>query len=212
MPASEPNPATELLLSQADQGDGQAVESLFQIHRRRLRQMVAVQLDPRIRARVDPSDVVQETILEAHKRLPEYLRSRPLPFYPWLRQLAAERLAKVHRRHLGTKGRAVTREEPPAWPLPDDSLARFAEQVLADDTSPVQQLLRDEMRRRVREALDQLPADDRQILVMRVLEELSTSEAAAVLGISESAVRMRQLRALQRFQKLIRGDSESESQ
>jgi DNA-directed RNA polymerase specialized sigma24 family protein len=60
--------------------------------------MVAVRIDPRLAARVDPSDVVQETLTEAHRRLDDYLAARPVPFYPWLRQLVRDRLADLHRR------------------------------------------------------------------------------------------------------------------
>ena len=184
-------------------GDRQALDQLWQFHRARVRQVIQIRLDPRVRRRVDPSDLVQETFIEAQKRLPEYVHQRPLPFYPWLRQLALERLNKAHKRHLGTKGRAVGREEQD-WPMSDESVAQLADRLASDETGAMQRILRDEIRRQVREALDQLNFDDRQVLVMRVLEALTTGETAAVLGISEAAVRMRQLRALERLQKIIR--------
>src|SRR5262245_15592899 len=101
---------TEHLLERAAAGDGAARAQLLQRHRRRLRRMVAVRFDPRLAARVDPSDVVQEALAEAAATLDGYLRERPLPFYPWLRQLAQRRLLDLHRRHVQARRRSVTRE------------------------------------------------------------------------------------------------------
>src|SRR5947209_19815970 len=94
-------PDTDQLLAAARTGDASARGRLLEHHRHRLRGMVALRLDPRLAARVDPSDLVQETLAVAHRRLDDYLRDRPLPFYPWLRQIAADRLADAHRRHVG---------------------------------------------------------------------------------------------------------------
>ena len=90
---------TDSLLKQASAGDREAREQLLIRHRDRLTRMVAVRLDRTLAARVDPSDVVQETLTDAARRLDDYLRERPMPYYPWLRRLASDRLDKVHRRH-----------------------------------------------------------------------------------------------------------------
>ncbi len=89
---------TDVLVGQARDGDPHARELLLDHCRSRLRRMVAARLDPRLAARVDPSDVVQETLAEADRKLDAYLRDIPLPFFPWLRRLAWERLAKLHYR------------------------------------------------------------------------------------------------------------------
>src|SRR5437899_6033025 len=109
-----PAPDTEQLLEAVSRGDAQARGRLLERHRPKLRRMVAIRFDRRLAARVDPSDVVQESLLEAANRLPEYLRDRPLPFYPWLRRIAADRLADAHRRHCRASRRSIEREEPPA--------------------------------------------------------------------------------------------------
>src|SRR5207249_1256497 len=97
-----PRPAdTDLLLDQAAHGDRGARQQLLARHRARLRRMVGLRLDRRLAARLDPSDVVQEALAEADRRLSEYLRRRPVPFYPWLRGLAWDRLIELHRRHVG---------------------------------------------------------------------------------------------------------------
>jgi RNA polymerase sigma-70 factor (ECF subfamily) len=152
---------------------------------------------------VDPSDVVQDVLAEADRRLPGYLRGRPLPFYPWLRRLAADRLADLHRRHVGAGRRSVRREEPGALGLPDGSAAELAGRLAASASGPSQHLQREEARQRVRRALARLPAADREVLALRHLEGLSVAEAAAVLGVSEGAVKTRDLRALQRLRALL---------
>src|SRR5438876_6681359 len=98
---------TEALIERVRCGDSDAGQQLLVQHQKRLRQMIAVRLDRRLVARLDPSDVVQEVLAEAAQKLADYLRQRPLPFYPWLRQLAWERLIKLHQRHLHAQKRGV---------------------------------------------------------------------------------------------------------
>jgi RNA polymerase sigma-70 factor, ECF subfamily len=189
-------PDTDHLLDLAASGDRSSREQLLARHRQRLKRMVAIRLDRRIAARVDPSDIVQEALADAARRLDDYLRERPMPYYPWLRRLAFDRLDKAHRRHTAGR-RSVEREEPPD--LPNESALKLAERLLAPNTDPARAALRKENRQRVRELLDRLSAGDREVLVLRFLERLSTSEAAEVLGIKPGAVRLRLMRALERL-------------
>lgn len=129
----QPGPDTDELLARSAAGDRSARGQLLERHRRRLKRTVAVRLDRRLAPRVDPSDVVQEALAEAARRLDEYLRDRPMPYYPWLRRLAWVRLDKAHRRHTAGR-RDVGREEPPA--LPDRSAAALADRLMAGDTGP----------------------------------------------------------------------------
>ena len=104
------DPETEARLSEAASGDVAALHWLLERFRPRLRRMIAVRLDGRLAARLDPSDVVQEALADAARKLGDYLRDRPLPFYPWLHRLASERLAQAHRHHLGELRREAGRE------------------------------------------------------------------------------------------------------
>src|SRR5262245_39170376 len=97
---------TRRLLGEAQAGDRGALDRLFARHRPGLLRVVEARLDPKVRARVDASDVVQETQLEAYRRLPDFLDRRPMPFRLWLRKTAQERLLMVRRRHVETGGRA----------------------------------------------------------------------------------------------------------
>jgi RNA polymerase sigma-70 factor (ECF subfamily) len=199
-------PDTDQLLDRAGHGDGAARQQLLARHRQRLRKMIALRLDRRLAARVDPSDVVQEALAEADRKLAGYLRERPLPFYPWLRQIAAERLAKLHRRHLHAGKRNARREEPGVLNLPDESALQLAGRLIAPESSPSKHLLREELRQRVQEALARLGERDRDVLVLRYLEQLSTKQTAEVLGITEGAVKTRHLRALERLRGLLGDD------
>jgi RNA polymerase sigma-70 factor (ECF subfamily) len=196
-----PDPDTDQLLADASRGDADARGRLLERHRGRLRHIVAVRLDRRLAARVDPSDVVQEALAEAAAQLDSYLRERPLPFYPWLRRLACLRLADAYRRHVQARRRSVTQEEPP--PLPDESVLELAERLVSPHSGPSAPLGRRERGQQVRAALEKLPERDREVLVLRFLEDLSTAEAAAVLGLGEGAVKMRVIRALQRLRDML---------
>jgi RNA polymerase sigma-70 factor (ECF subfamily) len=198
------------LLDRAAGGDGSAQTELLTRHRGRLRQMVAVHLDRRLAARVDPSDVVQEALLDAAQELPDYLIRRPIPFYPWLRQLAWERLLELHRRHIFAQKRSVQREELCGFHLPDESALDLANRLVASGASPISHLLLEERRARVRLALTELGPRDQEILVLRHLEQLSIAEIAAILNIGEGAVKTRLLRALVRFRELLQADDKEE--
>jgi RNA polymerase sigma-70 factor (ECF subfamily) len=201
------NPDTDQLLEQASQGDGHARQQLLARHRKRLRRMVAYHLDKRLAARIDASDVVQEALADAARKLDDYLRDRPIPFYPWLRRLAWERLVKLHRRHLRAQSRSVRREEPGVLALPDESAVELAQRLISSGTGPSAELLRGELRERVQAALARLRQRDREVLVLRYLEGMSTKEVAASLGITEGAVKMRQLRALDGLRRLLAEDA-----
>jgi RNA polymerase sigma-70 factor (ECF subfamily) len=203
--ASEIDPELEALLFEAGQGNRQAVEHILGRYRGRLREMVALRLDRRLLGRFDPSDVVQDALMDASRKLPDYLKRRPLPLYPWLRQLALERLIDLHRQHVKTKKRSVSREEPlEIGSLPDESAALLAHRVAASGTNPSTRLIQKELRERVQAALDELSPRDRELLVMLYLEQLSIREVAQSLDITEKAVVMRHLRALERLQKHLR--------
>ena len=120
------DPQIDALIEQAREGDAAARQRLLEGCRARLRRIVAVRLDRRLAARVDASDVVQEALADASRRLDDYLLSRPLPFFAWLRQIAWDRLVELHRRHVQAERRSVIREEGPAMELSDESALHLA--------------------------------------------------------------------------------------
>src|SRR5262249_24810900 len=160
---------TQHLLERARSGDDAARNQLFARHRSYLRRLVELRIDPRLRSRVDPSDVVQEAQLEATRRLDGYLSEPPMPFPLWLRQIAYDRLLVLRRRHVEAERRAVERDVH----LPDRSSLGLAQQLLAAGPGPGEHMVRREFARRVREALDRLSEADREIVVLRNFEGLS---------------------------------------
>jgi RNA polymerase sigma-70 factor (ECF subfamily) len=195
---------TETLLDRAAAGDESAVTQLLSKHRPRMRAMVRVRMDPRMIGRCDPSDIVQEALLDAHRQLPNYLAERPLPFYPWLRQITWQQLVAHHRRHLQYQVRSVLREEDVWRAMSDHSTSQLANHLIDSIASPSQQAARSESRREVLAALQDLSDTDREVLVLRVVEQLSSQETAAVLNITDNTVRVRQFRALKRLEAHLR--------
>jgi RNA polymerase sigma-70 factor (ECF subfamily) len=196
------------LLQKAGAGDRKAVDRLLARHRPDLRRFIELRLDAAIRARVDPSDVVQETQLEAFRRLPDFLERRPMPFRLWLRKTAYERLLKVQRHHRQAAQRSVEREV--AWP--EHSSVLLAQRLLGSGPSPSQRLAQREIVRRVRQALAKLSQVDREILLMRQVEELSYQEVAWLLEIEPAAARQRYGRALLRLRKVLFEGGPAEAQ
>jgi RNA polymerase sigma-70 factor (ECF subfamily) len=167
--------------------------------------MIVARMDRRLASRIDPSDVVQETLLEASQRLSDYLRKEPLPYYLWLRRLAWERLVHIQDRHIAAQKRSIGREIGGRMELSDESVMELTRMFAASGSTPSGHLLRKELRQRVRDALDSLAEPDREILVLRYVEQLKVKEVADVLGISPNAATMRQLRALERLRGYLVG-------
>jgi RNA polymerase sigma-70 factor (ECF subfamily) len=190
---------TRRLLGQARAGDRAAFEQLFARHRAELRRFVALRLGGRLRARVDPSDVVQETQLDAFRRLPDFLEREPMPFHLWIRRTAYERLLMLRRQHVHAQRRAAGREVA----LPDRSSLLLAQRLVAGGASPSRSAERRELARQVRQLLLLLPEEDRELLFLRTFEGLPYEEAAGILGIESATARKRFGRALLRLHALL---------
>ena len=194
---------TDQLLNRFAAGHSSAATVLFNRHEERLRRMIRLRFDPRLGQRLDPSDVVQETMVEAHRRLPEYVDRRPLPFYPWLRGIAWDRLIQMTRRHVHAQKRTVSRETR-ALELSGDSQMLLADQFVATSATPSDQAVRNEIRLRVQQAITRLPSKQHEVVVLKHLEELSVPEIAAVLNIDQEAVYSRYRRAVGALHDLLR--------
>jgi RNA polymerase sigma-70 factor (ECF subfamily) len=192
-------------LRRAADGDGQALGILLAQHRDRLRRMVALRLDRRLQGRIDPSDVIQETFLEASTRLAEYERNPSMPFFLWLRFLAGQKLVTLHRHHFGVRMRNADQQVSLFHgSLPEPSSAAMAARLVARDLRPSEVAIRAEMKVRVQEALDAMRPKDREVLALRHFEQLSRAEIAQVLDVSEAAAGKRYIRALERLREALR--------
>jgi RNA polymerase sigma-70 factor, ECF subfamily len=183
--------------------DGQAWEEIARSFGPRLRAMVEFRMHDRLRGRIDPSDVLQETYCDAARRLAEYLNHPQVPFYIWLRSLAAQRLVSLHRRHLGAEARSVHREVPLYSQDVAATSAAIAKNLVGNLTSPSSAAVLAELRLNLESALNDLSDVDREILVLRHFEEMTNGEAAAVLGLSPAAASNRYVRALGRIKDVL---------
>jgi RNA polymerase sigma-70 factor, ECF subfamily len=185
-------------------GDRRALAELFGKHRDRLRRMVELRIDARLRARLDPSDVLQEAFLDVSRDLDAYLADPKLPPLLWLRLHVGRRLTTLHRQHLGAKMRDAGMEIALyQGALPEASSAALASMLLGRHTSPTQAAERAERLLRVQEALNSLDPMDREVLALRHFEQLGRAEAAQVLGITQEAGAKRYFRALKRLKDAL---------
>jgi len=195
---------TQELLLQASQGNEAAVNGLLDRHREALKRMIGLRMDQALKRRVDASDVVQDVLVEAHRRLLDYINDPKLPFHLWLRQIAKDRIIDAHRRHRKAARRSVDREQ--AMTAPEDgehSAWDWAHQLCDTELTPAAAATWQEMERRFRAALNELEENDREVVLMRHFEQLSNQEVAQALGLSEPAAGMRYLRAIRRLRAML---------
>ena len=130
-------PPTLALLERARQGDRTAINGLLERHRTAIRRMIDRRMDRVVQRRVDASDIVQDVLLEANRRLGDYLANPTMPFQLWLRHMARDRLIDAHRRHRVAASRSIDREVPLATgDDADRSLGGPAAQVTDRELTP----------------------------------------------------------------------------
>ncbi|MCX7404003.1 MAG: sigma-70 family RNA polymerase sigma factor [Planctomycetia bacterium] len=209
-PFNGPLPNTQptlVLMDRARQGDQSAVNGLLARHREAIKRIIDRRMDRRVQQRVDASDIVQEVMIEASRRLYDYLANPIMPFQLWLRQMAKDRVIDAHRRHRVASSRSVDREVSMTLPAGEDhSQADMMGQVADDELTPAAAATWHELERRFAGAVEMLDEDDRQIVLLRHFEHLSTADASAVLGLSKAAAGMRYLRAMRKLRVLLDGD------
>jgi RNA polymerase sigma-70 factor (ECF subfamily) len=200
---SAPLPEEARRLADAGSRRGEVLAELLEQQRGRLMRMVELRIDGRVRARMAPSDVIQEAWLEAGQRIDEWLRDPSMPFNLWVRFLAAQRLAQAHRFHLGAQRRSAGRERPlDAGSGPAVLVGTMAGMLADHHTSPTEGAARQDLREGLERALESLEDTDREVLALRHFEGLSNAEVALALGIEPKAASKRYLRALERLRSV----------
>ncbi len=207
------NLQTEELLAQAKDGNDTAVNQLMDRHRNSLRQLVRMRLDQKIQRRIDVSDVVQDILVEANRRMQRYLDNPVMPFHLWLRQIARDRIIDAHRRHRVSSRRSVDREQPLSAPKGyDESSMQLAAFIGDDGLTPAAAALQKEIAGRIEAAITKLDEKDSEIIIMRHYELLTNQEIALALDLTEPAASMRYLRAVRRLKSFLQNESPDESQ
>lgn len=180
---------TDQLLKSIASGDKRALETLLGEHRDYLRRLLEARMEPGLRQRVDPSDIIQETLLVASRRIDDFIARRPTSFRLWLRRKTLERLVDARRKHCADK-RAFGRESP----LNDASSMAIAKYLHSERISEI--VMRRELADQVHGAMLNLSESDREILILRNAEHLNNSEVAEVLEIEPKTASKRYGRAI----------------
>jgi len=197
------NRSEEQLMKLVAEGDPEALGQLFLQYLPRLKGLVSARIDPRIAARVDESDVMQEVHVEVIRRMQEYLEKPSVPFYDWMRFLTKQKLDEIVRRHLGVQARDVRRERPLKKINSGDSSMFLAGVLSGKINSPSSVAGKAEVKTLINAAVNKLSPIDREILLLRHVEQLRTAEAAEQLDISQNTCRQRHIRALKQLRELL---------
>src|SRR5262245_23348752 len=201
---TDPSPATTELVNRIVRGDREALAELFLIYRPRLWRMVNFRLHPRLQGRVDADDVLQDAWLMAVDRIGYFLRDASHSSFIWFRMIVQQALVAIHRRHLGAEKRNAARDVPvhAGWESQSTS-SSMAFHLCGHLTSPSSAVNRAELAGKLDAILQSMNDIDREVLALRHFEELTNSETARVLNMSEQAASGRYIRALGRLKQIL---------
>jgi RNA polymerase sigma-70 factor (ECF subfamily) len=196
----------EHLLHEARAGDAAVLGQLLELYRRYLTLLARLQIGQRLQGKIDASDLVQETYLEAHRNFARFHGASEGQLIRWLRQILAAKLVDLLRRYLGTQGRDVRleREIEAAF---DRSSVLLDRGLLAPQPSPSQQAVQREQAVLLADAIAELPDDYREVIVLRHLEGLTFPQVALRMQRSLDSVEKLWMRALVRLRQLLGGSS-----
>lgn len=197
-------PTVQQLVQSALDGEQGALAALFEAHRERLGRMVRLRMDPRLAARIDESDVLQEAYIDVQNRFNEFARDHSVSVLVWLRSITGQKLVDLHRHHLGAQKRDAGREVSLyRRGMPPASSVSLAEQLLGRITSASREAIRAETKLYVQKVLNEMDEIDREVLCLRHFEHLTNAEAAEALGLKPSAASNRYVRALARLKEVL---------
>jgi RNA polymerase sigma-70 factor, ECF subfamily len=200
-----PDPTLEPLLVQARTGDQAALGRLLELYRNYLRLMARSLIHRPLQVRLDASDLVQETFLKAHREFRQFLGSGERELVAWLRQILVRTLSNQAKHHLA-RGRDQRRQESLDVLLDRSSLA-IQEQLADSVASPSAHAVRREQAVLLADALARLPADYREVFILRNLEQVPVDEIAARMGRSPNAVRKLWSRAMVALKQALEAES-----
>lgn len=203
---SSNDPGCEELLAQARSGDDDALGWLLERFRAYLTLLARLQVGRRLQGKADPADVVQETFLEAARHFGQFRGQSEPEFTAWLRQILAGRMSHLVRHYYGTQARDVRLERVLGEEL-DESSRAIDGALIAGHSTPSQLASRREQAVLLADALGRLPADYREVIILRHLEGLTFPEVASQMGRSLDSVEKLWVRALPKLRRAL-GDEE----
>jgi RNA polymerase sigma-70 factor, ECF subfamily len=189
-------------IEKAKAGDPNSLGTLLKSYESYLWMLADVQIGRSLQGKVDASDIVQETFLEAHRAITRFQGSEPAQFAAWLRAILSAQIANVMRRFLGTQARNVRLEETICDELNQSSLS-LAGMFVDPNSSPSQHAVGVEQSRLIAEAVTQLSPDYRQTIILRHIDGLTFPQIANVMGRSVDSVEKLWLRAITELRKHV---------
>jgi RNA polymerase sigma-70 factor, ECF subfamily len=195
------------LLHQAQQGDRAALGQLVELYRGYLALLARMQISARLQVKADPEDLVQETFLKAHRDFAQFRGATEKEWVAWLRQILAYNLAHLVRRYHGSKRRDIRLERAMEEALEESSSA-LDRGLATSDTSPSKQVIRREQSVLLADALNKLPADYREVIILSHLQGQSFPEVARQMGRTLDSVKNMWARALAKLRRIL-GESGS---
>jgi RNA polymerase sigma-70 factor (ECF subfamily) len=198
----------EQLLRLAKAGSGPGLGQLLELYRSYLGLLARLQINRRLQARLDASDLVQETFLKAHRHFGQFRGTTEEELVVWLRQILATTLANLVRHHYGTQRRdlRLERELAADWAALDQSSQMLEQRLEAPGSSPSQRVARREQAVVLADMLGRLPEDYREVVILRHLEGLSFPQVARRMGRTVDSVKKLWARALAQLRDSL-GDS-----
>ncbi len=192
----------EELLAAAREGDAAQRERLFQACRSYLQIIARSRVPGRLKPKVDASDLVQLTLLEAHRDFERFTGRSEGEWLAWLRKILSHNAADVFRRYAGTDKREAQREIPLPQPGDDSQFSRRWEPAGREPT-PSEQVVSRDRQLQVAAALESLTDDHREVIILRNFERLPFDEIATRMQRTRPAVQMLWARALKKLQQAI---------
>lgn len=188
------------LIANARQGDDACRQQLFELCRSYLGLVARAQVESWLKVKVDASDLVQETMLEAHRDFSRFEGESQQEWLAWLRRILAHNAADFVRQYRGTEKRQVRREVRLAAAASETELRHAPPEPAAPVATPSEAFFQLDQELRVSAALAQLPPDYQEVIVLRNLERLPFNEVAERMGRSRPAAQMLWMRAIKRLQ------------
>lgn len=199
------------LLLQAKKGERQAIGQLLEHFRSYLKLIASHEIGSKLGAKLDASDVVQDTFLDAHRYFENFQGESVTQFTAWLRSVMAGVMANYMRRYLGTKARDIRLEKQLAADL-DNSAAMLSELLVASTSSPSQNIMRDEQTVQLAKAMSNLSADYQSVLTLRHIEGLTFPQIATRLNRTVDSVEKLWLRAVVQLRKSFSPQEQTDAQ
>jgi RNA polymerase sigma-70 factor (ECF subfamily) len=190
---------TTALLCRLAAGERVVLEELLALHRPRMRGFIDRRMEPLLRSRIDPSDIVQDAHLEIARRIDDFLERRPMPFRLWVIKTTHEHLLRQRRKHLEADCRDAGREQG----LPQDSTRMLAGFLADKAASPSFAMQQAELLEKIKQAMAALPTTDQEILMLRIFEGLDNQEVARVLELEPDTASKRYGRALIKLRQSV---------